>query len=189
MVAPSPTNHTPATQRLPLACHTLCLNPCIPQNLVKPGHTPWSTTDPEYQAFVKEYEEGPRPAPTAQALLEAHEAARAAEEAKGPVVTALMAFLQQKYEAGGWRAVSPWQCPDTCAPKKDRVAPHEWQENSPLVETPSPCNDCTHTRSRPPHSPQAPHSGAGGARGAASAAAAAAAGVRAAAAGCPLWTR
>jgi hypothetical protein len=56
--------------------------------------------DPEYQAFVKEYEEGPRPAPTAQSLLEAHEAAKAAEEAKGPVVTALMAFLQQKYEAG-----------------------------------------------------------------------------------------
>lgn len=101
----------------------LCLAPCIPQNLFKPGHTPWSTTDPEYQAFVKEYEEGPRPAPTAQALLEAHEAARAAEEAKGPVVTALMAFLQQKYEAGGWRAVFPWQCPDTCAPTKDRVAP------------------------------------------------------------------
>lgn len=49
---------------------------------------------------MKEYEEGPRPAPTAQALLEAHEAAKAAEEAKGPVVTALMAFLQQKYEAG-----------------------------------------------------------------------------------------
>lgn len=56
--------------------------------------------DPDYQAFVQQLEEGPRPAPTAQALLEAHEAARAAEEAKGPVVTALMAFLQQKYEAG-----------------------------------------------------------------------------------------
>lgn len=32
--------------------------------------------------------------------MEAHEAARAAEAAKGTVVTALMAFLQQKYEAG-----------------------------------------------------------------------------------------
>lgn len=49
---------------------------------------------------MKELEEGPRPAPTAQALLEAHEAAKAAQEAQGPVVTALMAFLQQKYAGG-----------------------------------------------------------------------------------------
>lgn len=78
---------------LTLALH----HSCSPAPTLLP---PTPTPDPEYQAFVKEYEEGPRPAPTAQALLEAHEAARAAEEAKGPIVTALMAFLQQKYEAG-----------------------------------------------------------------------------------------
>ena len=70
-----------------------CISP-----LTLPLHSP-TPSDPDYQSFVKAWEEGPRPAPTAQALLEAHEAA-AAEQA-APVVTALMAFLQQQYEAGG----------------------------------------------------------------------------------------
>eukprot|EP00775_Hariotina_reticulata_P013820 gene13820-13941_t len=53
--------------------------------------------DADYQAFVKALEEGPRALPTAQAQLEAQEAARASEE-PALVVTPLMAFLQKKYE-------------------------------------------------------------------------------------------
>jgi hypothetical protein len=100
---------------LPAPADHLLLPACLPGTATPAHPQPWyictdtwlqhalrhlHAPDPEYQAFVKDYEEGPRPAPTAQALLEAHEAAKAAEEAKGPVVTALMAFLQQKYEAG-----------------------------------------------------------------------------------------
>eukprot|EP00879_Flechtneria_rotunda_P005703 GHRR01006004.1.p1 GENE.GHRR01006004.1~~GHRR01006004.1.p1 ORF type:complete len:554 (+),score=244.95 GHRR01006004.1:250-1911(+) len=55
--------------------------------------------DPDYQTFVKALEEGPKSLPTAQAQLEAQEAASAADEATGPVITPLMAFLQKKYES------------------------------------------------------------------------------------------
>jgi len=89
----------PTTTYLLHTCSTLCSTPPSCGPCLLPPCLP-SYPDPDYQAFVEQLEEGPRPAPTAQALLEAHEAARAAEEAKGPVVTALMAFLQQKYEAG-----------------------------------------------------------------------------------------
>jgi hypothetical protein len=44
-------------------------------------------------AFVEALEQGPKALPTAQAQLEAQEAARGGEAA-APVVTALMAFLQ-----------------------------------------------------------------------------------------------
>ncbi|WIA36414.1 hypothetical protein OEZ86_007725 [Tetradesmus obliquus] len=54
--------------------------------------------DPDYIAFVEALEQGPKALPTAQAQLEAQEAARGGEAA-APVVTALMAFLQTKYEA------------------------------------------------------------------------------------------
>ncbi|WIA16220.1 hypothetical protein OEZ85_012932 [Tetradesmus obliquus] len=54
--------------------------------------------DPDYVAFVEALEQGPKALPTAQAQLEAQEAARGGEAA-APVVTALMAFLQAKYEA------------------------------------------------------------------------------------------
>lgn len=57
-----------------------------------------TAADADYQAFVKVLEEGPKAVPTAQAQLEAQEAAHTGE-ASGPVVTALMAFLQKKYES------------------------------------------------------------------------------------------
>jgi hypothetical protein len=84
-----PHTHTPPT-----------LTPSPPPHPPTHTHTHTHTTEPDYEAFVKAYEEGPCPPPTAQALLEAHEARKAAAEAAGPVVTALMAFLQHKYEAG-----------------------------------------------------------------------------------------
>lgn len=59
-----------------------------------------AAADPDYQAFAKALEEGPKALPTAQAQLEAAEAARALSDGGAPAaqVTALVAFLQKKYE-------------------------------------------------------------------------------------------
>lgn len=61
-----------------------CANPC--------------RADSDFQAFIKALDEGPKAVPTAQAQLEAQQAARSGEES-GPVVTSLMAYLQKKYES------------------------------------------------------------------------------------------
>ena len=64
-------------------------------NPFPPPHAP--SADPDYQAFLKQLEEGPTALPSATAQLEQAESAARTSAAGEPVVTSLMAFLREKY--------------------------------------------------------------------------------------------
>ena len=87
----------PFTHTLSQAPATFLDRPTTPPPFTPCHASSLACADHDYQAFLQALELGPSPVPTAQAQLEAQEAARSGE-GSGPVVTTLMAFLQKKYE-------------------------------------------------------------------------------------------